>query len=241
MNILNGILTATDSDNNPITATKKNSGTGGSTTGTTMVNGHEAVDLGLSVKWATCNIGASAPEKFGDYYAFGEINTKSIYTTENSLTYGVLMKNLVSLGIINSYDPHNPLNNHLTSAFDAATAKWGEDWRIPTYDELRELSNECTWQWTTKDGVNGYKVIGKNGNSIFIPAGGYYYGDEDGSHFSSEQEGYSEYSGISGSTAWGNDDEGDSNGVISLMFTPTDRGVIGWDREDGMTIRPVTE
>ena len=125
------------------------------TTGT--INGHQWVDLGLSVKWGTCNIGATSPEEYGDYFAWGETRPKATYTEENCKTYG---KNIG--GIAGN------------AAYDAATAHWGGSWRMPTYDEFNELINNCTWQWTTQGGKNGYKVTSKiNGNSIFLPAARY--------------------------------------------------------------------
>ena len=125
-----------------------------------------AVDLGLSVKWASCNVGATSPEEYGGYYAWGETTTKSSYTESNSVTDGLSIEELKSRGIIDA-------DGNLTSAYDAATANWGEDWRMPTLDEMKELINQCTWEWTSVNGVNGRLVTGPNGNSIFLPAAGY--------------------------------------------------------------------
>ena len=119
------------------------------------INGHEYVDLGLSVKWATCNVGASQPHEYGDYYAWGETTTKNNYTEDNSKTYG---KNIGDI----SGNPN----------YDAAAANWGSRWRMPTYTEMKELDDKCTWTWTTENEVNGFKVTGPNGNSIFLPAAG---------------------------------------------------------------------
>ena len=131
----------------------------------------EAVDLGLSVKWASCNIGAKVPENYGDYFAWGETKAKSSYTEDNSITYGLSPSELESRGIIGS-------DVLLTAAYDAATVNWGDKWRIPTRDEINELCYNCSWNWTTQNGVNGYKVTGLNGNSIFLPAAGYRFGTE---------------------------------------------------------------
>ena len=120
------------------------------------INGHEYVDLGLSVKWATCNVGANSPEDYGNYYAWGETTTKSTYTESNSKTYGKSI---------------NDIKGNVQ--YDAARANWGGDWRMPTYSEQEELLDNCTWTWTTRNGVNGYNVEGPNGNSIFLPAAGY--------------------------------------------------------------------
>ena len=125
------------------------------TTGT--INGHEWVDLGLpsGLKWATCNVGASSPEDYGDYYAWGETETKSTYTIENSITYDVEMSDISG----------NP-------QYDVARKKWGSTWRIPTWKECSELEDECTWISTIYGGVKGYKIIGSNGNHIFLPLAG---------------------------------------------------------------------
>lgn len=122
--------------------------------------GRYFVDLGLpsGLKWATCNIGATSPEQYGDYYAWAETKTKSIYTVENS----------VALDMEITYDISE------ITQYDAAKAIWGGAWRLPSAAEFSELQNNCEWEISSMNGVNGYKVIGKNGNSIFIPfAGGY--------------------------------------------------------------------
>ncbi|MBR5984075.1 MAG: hypothetical protein IK025_10215, partial [Bacteroidales bacterium] len=123
------------------------------TTGT--LNGHAWVDLGLpsGTRWATCNVGASTPTAYGNYYAWGETTTK---TTYNSSTY--------------TYSD-NPTT--LPSNRDAATANWGSGWRMPTSAEMQELVDNCTVTWTTQNGVNGRLFTGPNGNSIFLPAAGY--------------------------------------------------------------------
>ena len=129
---------------------------------------YKAVDLGLSVKWASCNVGAESPEEYGDYFAWGETTPKSSYSSSNSVTLGLFISELMSRGIIGS-------DGNLTAAYDAATVNWGSAWRMPTKAEQDELRNNCTWEWTTQNGVNGYKVTGTNGNSIFLPAAGYRY------------------------------------------------------------------
>ena len=128
-------------------------------------NGHEYVDLGLSVKWATCNVGATSPEEYGDYFAWVETNTKSEYSSSNCPAYELSISELQSHGYIDG-------EGNLTSQYDAAIANWGGDWRMPTIAEMQELLNNCIWTWTTQNGVEGHKVIGPNGNSIFLPAAG---------------------------------------------------------------------
>lgn len=117
--------------------------------------GVEAVDLGLSVKWASCNIGATKPEEFGDYFAWGEVSPKKEYSVENSLTYAKDLEDI-------SGDPQ----------YDAATANWGGDWRIPTLAEYKELREKCSWKWIELNGVKGMRAKGPNGNTIFFPAAG---------------------------------------------------------------------
>lgn len=124
-----------------------------------IINGHEYVDLGLSVKWATCNVGADSPSDYGDYYAWGEITPKQDYLKTNDV---LLPKKTFKI----SGDPR----------YDAACANWGDTWRLPTRKEIRELERKCRWVLTNIDGIEGYKIIGPNGNHIFIPFAGYRYG-----------------------------------------------------------------
>ena len=138
------------------------------------------VDLGLSVKWATCNIGAATPEGYGDYFAWGETTPKSNYTWETYKfrTSGDWDGN-VKFNKYNTSSNHGTVDNKTTLDLsdDAARTNWGGTWRLPTSAELVELRDNCTWTWTTQNGVNGYKVTSKtNGNSIFLPAAGYRYG-----------------------------------------------------------------
>ena len=122
------------------------------------IDGHEYVDLGLpsGLLWATCNVGAETPEEYGDYFAWGETSTKAEYTEANSLTNGKEMGDISG-----------------NVQYDAATANWGGDWRMPTKSEYNELLNNCTCTWTAQNGVKGYKVTSNvNGNYIFLPAAG---------------------------------------------------------------------
>ena len=133
---------------------------------------HESVDLGLSVKWATCNVGADTPEEYGNYFAWGETLPKSNYDwstykwcngSSNSLTKYCNNDNKTVLDLED----------------DAARVIWGGSWRMPTDEEWTELRDNCTWTWTTQNGVNGYRVTSKKtgytDKSIFIPAAGYRY------------------------------------------------------------------
>ena len=137
-------------------------------------NGHEYVDLGLSVKWATCNVGANKPEDYGDYFAWGETEPKTIYDWSTYKWCNGSDK--TSLTKYNTDSDFGIVDNKTTPELsdDAAHVNWGGSWRIPTDAELLELRDQCTWTWSTQNGVNGYKVTSKkNGNSIFLPAAGY--------------------------------------------------------------------
>ncbi|MBR6827702.1 MAG: PEGA domain-containing protein [Prevotella sp.] len=136
-------------------------------------NGHEWVDLGLSVCWATTNVGASKPGDYGDYYAWGETSTKSEYNW-STYKYGDSEKSLSKYCTKSSY---GTVDNKtvLESSDDVAQVKWGGSWRMPSIKELQELKKKCKWEWTQQDGHDGYRVTGPNGNSIFLPTAGYRY------------------------------------------------------------------
>jgi len=143
-------------------------------------NGHAYVDLGLpsGLLWATMNVGAAKPEDYGDYFAWGETTTKSTYSWS---TYkwckGSYYDTLTKYNTSSSY---GTVDNKtvLDLSDDAARANWGGSWRMPTHAEWTELRGNCTWTWTTQNGVNGRKVTSKsNGNSIFLPAAGYHRND----------------------------------------------------------------
>ena len=130
-----------------------------------------AIDLGLSVKWAAYNVGASKPEEYGDYYAWGETEEKSDYYwdtykwckgTDDTMTKYCTSSGYGTVDNKTVLDPED----------DVAHVKWGDTWRMPTRDEIEELVNNCTWEWTAYNGVNGQLVTGPNGNSIFLPAAG---------------------------------------------------------------------
>ena len=155
--IISGWTDGGTSDEIELGATSDEEDSDDEDTGDSDSNSYEAVDLGLSVKWATMNVGAESPEDYGGYYAWGETETKDKYSTSNSTTYGVEI----------SFDISG------NAEYDAATANWGGSWRTPTLEEIEELIS-CTDEYTTLNGVTGYLVTGSNGNSIFLPAGGYY-------------------------------------------------------------------
>ena len=148
----------------------------------------EYVDLGLpsGLKWAKCNLGASKPSESGDHYAWGETAPKADYdwATYKWMQAGqsdskYITKYTIADGETGGiwYDSSGAFigdnKTVLVAADDAATAKLGSPWRMPTIDEFQELIDKCTWTWTTQDGVNGCQVDGPNGNAIFLPAAGY--------------------------------------------------------------------
>ena len=179
-----------------------------------IINGYEYVDLGLpsGLKWAVHNVGASAAEDYGDYCAWGEIETKDSYTQQNSVTYGMPMEDI-------SGDPQ----------YDVARALWGETWRLPTRDEQKELLDNCTWEWTSQNGVNGYLVTGSNGNSIFLPAAGY---KENSSHTEVGEYGY----------YWSSTPQSNSNlGAYYLYMSESSKLSYYYARVAGQSVRAVSE
>lgn len=146
-----------------------------------QMEGHDYVDLGLpsGTKWATCNVGANTPTEYGEYFAWGETKPKSYYKTQKNSTWmAVEASDIKAKHVIDGIkDTIRPSVGHLNAKYDAATANWGEAWRMPTVDELNELKIHCQWDWTILKGINGFKVTGSNGNSIFLPAAGYLFPD----------------------------------------------------------------
>ena len=176
------------------------------------LNGHEWVDLGLSVRWATCNVGASNPSDYGNYYAWGETKTKSSYTADNSRTYEVSMSDISG-----------------NIRYDAATANWGGGWRMPTKEEFEELLDKCNWQWSSQGGRNGYKVTGPNGNSIFLPAAGWRFGTS------------LNYAGDSG-LYWSSTPDGSNTLHAYRLDFGSGRHGVGWNyRSYGRSVRPVSD
>ncbi len=140
---------------------------------------HEYVDLGLpsGLLWATCNVGADSSEDYGDYFAWGETQTKNTY---NWSTYQYCNGNSSTLTKYcnNSNYGYYGFTDNLTTLLpedDAATANWGSDWRMPTKEEWQELYNNTTCTWITQNGVNGKLFTASNGNSLFLPAAGWYF------------------------------------------------------------------
>ena len=182
-----------------------------------IINGHKYVDLGLpsGLKWATCNIGANKPEEYGDYFAWGETETKKEYTDNNCKTLKLIL-GLLTIGKRENFK-------------DTARANWGGTWRMPTKREMKELVDKCTWQQTTKSGVNGCKVTGPNGKSIFLPAAGCCRGS---SHDRVGKGGY----------YWSSAPyESHDLGAYGLYFYSGDYNVAWYNRYPGHSVRPVSK
>ena len=187
-----------------------------------FVNGHEWVDLGLpsGVRWATCNVGATLPESDGNYYAWGETNLKDSYIMDNSLSYNKEWYWLKLAGIIDDF-------GDLTKKYDSASICWGKSWRIPSKKEFEELKENCTWSWTTFFGQPGYKVSGKNGQFIFLPASGYWIGN---SKFYAKLDG----------AYWSSSSIDNDTKAYGLIFGSGDINIDNFCRSYGCSIRPIT-
>ena len=183
-------------------------------------NQHEYVDLGLSVKWATCNVGATKAEGYGGYFAYGETTSKKNYTWE-TYKHGSGSSRLDKYNSVDGKDV-------LDAADDAATANWGGNWRMPTKAEVQELMTKCKWEWTTVNGTQGYKVISKtNGNYIFLPGCSYF-------SFSSRSDS-GPYGNYMTSTL-----HDDNINVYKLGFNPQAKPVCNsYSRIFGYSVRPV--
>lgn len=211
-----------------------------------------SVDLGLSVKWASCNIGAGIPEDYGDYFAWGETEphyeagyaqeSPQAHWKDGKFTYSFSTYKYCngSLKTMTKYCNNSSYGNNgftdskttLDPDDDVAHVKWGGSWRMPTADECQELLDNCSWTWTTQNGVNGFMVTSKKsgfeGASIFLPAGGFHAGGSfpgrsgsEGNYWSSSLHTYYPYDG------W------------SLYFSQEKRYTSGHFRYAGYSVRPV--
>lgn len=187
--------------------------------------GHKYVDLGLpsGIKWATCNVGAISPGDYGNYYAWGEIKPKTNYDWSN---YFDCLDRGDSWGI---YKLEGKTQISPTSGHDPARENWGGTWRMPTASEFEELNDKCTWEWSVRDGHDGYLVIGPNGKSIFLPAAGC----RDGTSFGNIGV-FGYYCSSSLSTS-------ESRESRYLYFWDGKHGMSRFYRKLGYSVRPVTE
>ena len=193
-----------------------------------VINGHEYVDLGLSVKWAACNVGASKPEEYGNYYAWGETSTKEDYSWS---TYKWCNGSYDKITKYCSNSSYGRVDNKkkLELSDDVARKQWGSTWRLPTKAEFDELLSNCTWTWTTQNGIKGCKVTSKkNGNSIFLPAAG-------------ERGSMHGYQGTYGYYWSSTPHESGSFSACDLYFGSGRRHTNWDDRDNGQSVRPVTK
>ena len=202
------------------------------TEGSSSWGSHDYVNLGLpsGTLWATCNVGADTPEDYGDYFAWGETTTKSNYDWS---TYQYCMGSYNTLTkYCNSSDfGYNGFTDNLTilqPSDDAATANWGNGWRMPTKEEWQELYQNTTHTWTTQNGVNGRSFTASNGYSLFLPASGYRWDGE-------------LYGAGSGGLYWSSSlYTDDPNSAWDLVFGSGSTDV-GPGRCLGFSVRPVLE
>lgn len=218
-----------------------------------------AVDLGLSVYWATCNLCesgfVSTPEEYGDYFAWGELEPHYVaghsqdhpcndwreidgktMTGYDWVSYKFRISgdssDNVKFSKYNTSSSYGTVDNKTTlePEDDVAHVKLGGKWRMPTDDEWTELINQCTWTWTTENGVNGRKVTSPSGNSIFLPATGYWCYDE---HFNG---------GIWGEY-WSSSLKTDSPCAAQDLYFYSEKVRIGHTnfRFFGLSVRPVSE
>ena len=154
-------------------------------------DGHDYIDLGLpsGTQWATMNIGANAPEEYGDYFAWGETEPKDYYNWTTYKWCNGSNDTMTKYCTNSSYGYNGFVDNktELDPEDDAATVNWGQDWRMPSQDQIDELLNNCTSEWTTRNGVAGRLFTSNiNGASLFMPAAGFCFGS---SLFESSSEG----------------------------------------------------
>lgn len=200
--------------------------------GEDQIDGHEWIDMGNGLKWATMNVGASSQEEFGDYFAWGETNTKDNFSWDTykwglstSLTRYVTSESYGTVDDKTSFADYDYVD-------DAARANWGATWRTPTDAEWTWLRTNCAWTWkTTDDGfaTNGYLVTATNGSSIFLPAAGAWDGV---SLINASSNGYYWSSSLL---------EFFPSSALSVLFGSKDIGTKQLARFNGLPVRPVSE
>ena len=192
---------------------------------------HEWVDLGLpsGTLWATCNVGADKPEDYGDYFAWGETEPKDYYDWSTYKWCNGSNDTMTKYCANSSYGYNGFTDDktELDPEDDAAYVNWGENWRMPTTDQQLELITNCTHTWTQLNGVNGMLVTGPNGNTLFVPAAGYRWGD------------YLRRAGTDAFCWSCSFDPGQTTGALGLHFSSGNLIRILDGRRYGDTVRPV--
>lgn len=184
------------------------------------------VDLGLSsgTLWANCNIGASLPTDYGDYFAWAEIRTKKSYSRDNCTTYDIYYADGIRENV--KSDTVRAIIRIIGNPkHDTALANWKGGWSLPSAADFAELNKECSWVYKIINGHKGYVIMGPNGNSIFLPAGGYIDGTQ------KSQVG-------TGGFYWTGDYWDKYERSTSFNFTNTSHNGVIWSyRDNGKTIR----
>ena len=191
---------------------------------------HEWVDLGLpsGTLWATCNVGADTPEGYGDYFAWGETEPKDYYDRTTYKWYEGSWDSswtLIKYCMSSSYGTVDNMPE-LVLEDDAAYVNWGSSWIMPTTEQHQELVDNCTWTWTQQNGVNGQLGVGPNGNTIFLPATGYWRGG-------------SPYNAGSNSRFWSRTLYSSSISAFGLSLSSYGFGCYDEYRSNGLTVRAV--
>ena len=213
-------------------------GTGTQASAQTAPEDVQAVDLGLpsGIRWASCNVGATTPEGYGYYFAWGETDSKKDYswTTYKYANVGERYHYKFTKYCTDASSGDNGFIDNKTvlePEDDAATANWGDVWRMPTDAEWTELREQCTWTWTAQNGVNGYQVASKtNGNSIFLPAAG--FRDGNAAPYVAGNRGYYWSSSLL---------ENSSDGVWIVTFNHEKVERDNNKRNKGLSVRPVQD
>ena len=183
----------------------------------------------MSVKWANCNVGANAPEGYGDFYAFGETEIKAKYDKYNYKWYDKASDSVLEYNYYSGGQALNGLKNLLPED-DVARVKFGGKWRIPRYEDWKELFDNCSKKWTERNGVMGAVFTARNGNSIFLPASGSMeYGNEVDARNVAGQ--YWSATVQSGNMAF----------IATFEEGPIGGDLSDWERYNGYSVRPVTE
>jgi len=185
-------------------------------------NHPHVIDLGIGVKFACCNMGASSPEKYGDYYSWGETAEKTTYN-EYGYKYGGNKR----------YREYHDIGNDISGTqYDVAHVKWEGNWQMPTKEQMELLIDKCKSEWITIKRIKGRRFTGPNGNSIFLPAAGVcWYDDLNHANYSG-----SYWSSTASTTRYNN-----TSDSYQFVFSESYIKVIYSDRAAGHSVRPVTE
>ncbi len=186
----------------------------------------KAVDMALpsGTKWANANVGANIEEGYGDYFAWGEVKPKDVYSHDN-------IKYDWETDAPNAKYTKNDGKTVLEPQDDAATMNWGNSWKTPTKEQMEELVNNCKWEVTTQNGISGYRVTASNGNTLFFPAAGH-YNEEHNSKLGIDCDYWTsslETEGTTYSKAWD----------LTMSLSKGSARVDDDKRDMGLTVRPV--